>query len=292
MTVARTVHNRRKSAGALNSVVVGDAATPVGPWEYASLAAAESSGDPWVNGDQVTITGGAVFLYISNLAVSGYSGLIHKEPYGASITTLSAASVEDSFAAGSDPDTWGWNDESAGVKTTDYDFDTNSGKSRLIQLTASGMAAVRQPAVGTPANYAETFSINDAISHTSDVTGGNGLTAGLNAYIDASNIVLLVLRHRWIVDNTNWSINHTDGSTHTASTQAMASASRIFLYLKSGRWAMWLDADSTPELSGTVPRTAAVGMPEIRYQSSGNTTTATSGSTLMGNTVIGRMTTA
>jgi len=43
------------------------------PWIYASLAAAESSGDSWADGVDVTITGGALFIYDATLAVDSYS---------------------------------------------------------------------------------------------------------------------------------------------------------------------------------------------------------------------------
>jgi hypothetical protein len=230
--------------------------TPPGYWEYASLAAAESSGDPWQDGDDVQITGGALFLYKSALVVDGYSGLIHKYPYGVGLGTSDSAIVRTSTAKGSDPDTWGWTDFSSGVKGSQYDFDVISSRSRAIAYNGAGRANLRDTQL--QAGDSEGFVIIPALS----ATGTNNESVGIGlvrtfayASTDAgANRAFIGLEWYWTTSNTNWSVFH--GGLYTATTKSFSTERRAWMYVKDGRYAVWFDDDATPELSGTNPRTA------------------------------------
>lgn len=276
------------------TAISGGAAT--GPWEYATLSAAESSGDPWVNGDQVTITGGAVFLYIANAAVSGYSGLLHKEPYGASITTLSAATVVDSEAEGVDPDSWtNWTDGGTGTKGVDYEHDTNGGLARIRDLTIAGQCSLTTDARLTTDDL-ERYSIVDKITATTTGTAAVEMhSLSCIAVTTVPALAFIKLRSREDGNSIYWQINHTDGSTIAISTKDRRVQQRAWMYVKTGRWALWFDADSTPELSGTVPRPIAYtpGANPDRRTIVGAAAASTGVSTLtQGLELFGRMTTA
>ena len=77
-----------------------EAALPDDWWPYLTLDEAESSGDLWSEGDTIyTVTNGGLFIYKAGLAVDGYSGLIHKYPFGMSGDTVSTVSVKGSRAS-------------------------------------------------------------------------------------------------------------------------------------------------------------------------------------------------
>lgn len=263
-------------------------------WEYATLVAAEASGDPWLDGNQVTITGGAVYLFIANTAVSGYSGLVHREPYGSGSGTLSAATVHGSEIADIDPDSWtGWTDSSTGVKSTDYEFDTDSNLSRMRDLTTAGIAKLitdKKVASGDT----EGFYIIDDISGTTTISAVASflLTAQLQVYKDGVDRNWINLEGTRDATSTNWRCNHTNGSTFATSSQSRTAASRAFLYVKNGRWAVWFNADSTPAMSGTVPREATdSGTEEFIAHQAGSTNSGVA-TLLLGTQVFGKMTTA
>ena len=264
----------------------GGAAGPVGPWEYATLAAAESSGDPWVNGDQVTITGGAVFTYLLALAVSGYSGLIHKYPYDGIGTagTLNASTVAESQDENVDPDTWGWADNSIGTKGVDYDFDTNSGYARFRDLTNFvGYASLRSPNIGS--SEAELFIIMDLVNLITTITVNKARLWNSN-YIDASNAKYT----RLSAGSTNWELLHNSGTADTG--KAYTGTYRIFWYLKQGQWAVWFDGEGTaPTVSGTVPLSIALPRPHLDSIIGDSNNSGTS-DFILGRHVIGGMTTA
>ena len=128
----------------IRPVIGGGTAAPT-VWEYASLAIAEASGDPWVDNDDILITAKVTYKYRSDLVVSGYSGLIHKDPYD-DASLLTGAAVIGSEAAGLDPDTaWvsGWTPTLTGtwpvidVQTTRSRIGVSSGSNNSAASIAS-----------------------------------------------------------------------------------------------------------------------------------------------------------
>ena len=257
-----------------------------GPWEYSTLALAESSGDGWVDGDQVTITGGAVFVYISNLAVSGYSGLIHKYPYDGTGTagTLSASTVATSQNENVDPDSWGWTDNGTGTKGVDYDYDTNGGYARFRDLTSgTGYASLKSPNVSSL--EAELFIIMDLVNVTTTITA-NKVRLWNSNYIDASNARYTHL----FAGSSNWELTHSTGTEDTG--KAYTGTYRIFWYLKDGNWAIWFDGEgTTPTISGTTPYSIALPRPYLD-DIIGDAGTSGTSDFILGRHVIGGMTTA
>ena len=269
----------------------GGVSPPVGPWEYATLALAESSGDPWVNGDEVQITGGALFLYISNSAKSGYSGLMHKYPWDGTgvLGTLIGATVLGSESEGTDPDSWtGWTDTGTGTKGVDYDYDTTGGLARVKSITDGGRALLST--VDPTFSDNVLFRIMDKWSVRENETAGNQSVymGQFNAYSDGVNVHHI--RPDIKSGETLLDINHTNNVTFTQTTLAFGTERRLFLYLKAGRWAVWNDADSTPELSGTVPRNSSTS--GLSRHIAGRTATSGVVDETLGVEVYGRMTTA
>ena len=275
-------------------------ATPIevaDTWVYADLATAESSGDPWLDGNQIQITGGALFLYKSALDVSGYSGLIHKEPYGSGLGTLSALTVRTSEAAGTDPDAWtDWTDNGTGSQGVDYEYDTDSGRARLRDLTISGEARIDSDYL-LQSSDTDIFRIIDDVTATttSSVAVNSIFQAPLTAYKDASTVSLIRLDGSDDGTTTNWRVNHTDGATWASTTQSRTSSSRVWVYMKDGRWAIWFGDEATPNATGTVDREFTVDPTtvSIGYLLAGSTLASTGVSTLLlGTHVFGRMTVA
>jgi hypothetical protein len=265
-----------------------------GPWEYADLATAEASGDPWVNGDEVTITGGAVFLYMSALAVSGYSGLIHKGPYGAALGDLSTIdSIVVSEAEGVDPDAWvDFTDGGTGTKGVDYDYDVSSGRARLQDLTTPGQAYLPYGSDPTSGEL-EAFFIIDRVTFSTTVSNNNQslIHLALEVYQSAGNTYSLRMDGR--TDGVGvplWAINHTSPVIFTLMTEDVATEHRYFIYLKNGRWTVWAD-DSSTNYTGTVPRTGAASS-RSGWVLAGHTSQIGSTNLIMGRFVRGWMTTA
>lgn len=228
-----------------------------GSWEYASIAIAEASGDPWVDGDDVQITGGALFVYKSALAVSSYSGLIHKEPYGSTLGTLASVANIGVTAQGSDPDTWGWYDASSGTKGVDYDFDAASSRSRARAIGNSDIASVH--GVSLTSSDTETFAIFDALKMSftgTDSTDSNRAQHSVWSY-NGTSYAGIYLRNRWALSGAtlNWTLLHGGGEASTG--KSFGTERRVWMYVKNGRWALWFDAGATPTMSGTVPATAS-----------------------------------
>ena len=259
------------------------------PWVYASLAAAEASGDSWANGVDVTITGGAVFVYYTSLAVDGYSGLIHKYPYDGTGTlgTISSTTVKNSTAAGVDPDTWtGWTKavESAGVA------DTNGGRSRLIApTTLDKVTMTSDNAPGT--TDLVSFIILDAISAGFTGTDSTGIVPYSSSSIharradDVSNVGLALQLTR-VRSTTRWDIEH---GANTLTSKAAATEARVWMYVKDGRWAVWFDDDATPEVSGATPGFTLPTFSELYADSAAVTTNVFQ---KLNQTVLGVMVTA
>lgn len=230
--------------------VSGQSAVSTGPWEYATIAEAEASGDPWVDGDDVQITGGALFLYKSSVAVDSYSGLIHKYPWDGTGTLGDLNSVDriiNSSLPAADPDTW-TNMTRTGVGTVD----SFTGLSRMRRDAAEGAIAVRSDNLLTSADT-ETFLIMDRLSasHSGlDSTGSHSYShIWLQAYYDATQSSEFSLYSSRGVANV-WALFNGVTSVNTGWTKT--TERRVFMYKKDGRYSLWKDADSVPGFMGTV----------------------------------------
>lgn len=232
---------------------VGSVTVDLGVWEYASLAAAESSGDSWIDGDDVQITGGALFIYSSSLAVDSYSGLIHKYPYDGTGTLGEYSSITStvSTAQGVDPDTWtGWTQTTVGGGTAD----TSGGRSRFNSPTTNdSIKETCDTTLGSTDN--ETFLIVPLVSAGFagvDSSGGQRYAhweLRADRTSDSNQEQIAFGLHR-ITSTTLWNIQ-TAATSFTATTKSVATERRAWMYRKEGRFALWFDGDATPEVSGT-----------------------------------------
>ena len=128
-------------------------------------------------------------------------------------------------------------------------------------------------------------SINTAPNPTAPDT-----IVSLRSYVGAADYRYVRIDGADDSTSTNWRINHTDASTYADTGVSRTSATRLWLYVKDGRWAVWSGSDSTPAASGTIPRTlTSASINEIKVGIAGNTGVST---LLMGRFVVGKMTTA
>ena len=210
----------------------------IADWEYKNLTTAESSGDAWLNGDTVR-AGPTIFVYMSTLATSGHSGLIHKDPV-VDGSTVSDATVGEEEAVGTDPDTWAGSNNSTGTQGVDYDFDTNGGKARFINLTGSGKFLYGSYNGGIGGNVNEiSFAVFDAIrvTHTSTTLI---IEIGLRHFIDSSDYAEAKLGIKTETSSTKWS--WLEGAPLWVPTKIpFGTPTRIWMYVKAGRATVYAD---------------------------------------------------
>jgi hypothetical protein len=250
---------------------------------YASTAIAEASGDNWCDGARITITGGPVFIYREILAVSGYSGLIHEEPYGSGFGVFDDVTVEGSETEASDPDDWvsGWTDGS----TPTVELDVFGGLSRLKDPTVGAAVSLVGPTFSTAG--AEGFNILDRVSADVSSVLVTAIRLFHRVNIDASNVVLAELRVAGDTISTNWRVT---SDTDTDSGVSRETESRIYFYIKDGRQACWFDDGATPTVIQTDTRTfVETTNGYVTYQV--GATNISQATLLLGVNVFGNMTT-
>lgn len=264
----------------------------VGPgtiYEFATIAAAEASGETWEDGDTITITGlsDLELLYLSDLDTAGHSGLIHKDPFNAA-GTLSAVALHGSEAANVDPGSWtGWTDASTGVDDTDYAVDTNGGLARFRNLTTSGRFDYQ---FGTlVSGDTSRFLIIDSLSASSDEAVTSAVEFRFQSYDDGTNEWRLNLKIEKDESATNWVISSQAGPAQDTGI-AFATANRLWVYIRSsdGTAAVWADTSATPSLkfSDMVNADVNTSRVQIRAGTLGDSTTLSLGYHLSGNMTI------
>lgn len=212
---------------------------------YADLATAESGVRNWANGAVITITGLAnlQFLFLNALRVSGHSGLVHRYPFS-DATTLSSAALNTAYPANTDPDDMiaaDWVDGSTGVKSTDYELDTNGGLARLRNLTGSGAVDIKY---GTNPASGELFAatILDNVSLTTSEPSSVAASIMLPVYHNGTVAKALNVRAYLTASATNWTLY--SGVSSVDSTIAFGTAARLWLYANAtnGLMSIWGDA--------------------------------------------------
>jgi hypothetical protein len=212
---------------------------------YASLSAAESSGDSWIDGDTVQIVGGATFVYKSALDTNGHSGLIHADPFDDG-TSLDSITLRNNEGPNTDPDSWtGWNDNNGGSAGVDYEHDVST-YSRMRKLTTDGRAGWLDQTLNTA--DVEYFVIVRDVHLDGTQTGGNRGTIYCTSYQDASNWDRVLLAANIATDSTNWC---TYNGAYTATSKPLTTRAHVWLYCTDGKAAVWFDGDAAPVWSGT-----------------------------------------
>ena len=212
-------------------------------WVYASLAAAEASGDPWGDGDTIRINGGATFLYYTALETNGHSGLIHKFPYD-DTDEISAVALRKSEGPGVDPDSWGgssW-DYSLAITTkgVDYDFDTASSRSRLRKLTNTGRSMIINTDVAD--NDTEMFCIMRDLKCVTTIVSGSALWSYCMVYVDASNYdQAFIVAAPGSSANFGLAANSTQYGSISYGTET-----QCWLYVTDNKCALWFDGAASP----------------------------------------------
>ena len=110
---------------------------------YADLATAEASGDTWASRSLV-VADGVGYVYDLEMRVEGHSGLVHNIPFSDHRVVGDVLSLP---SGSGDPDDFvgTWLNAATGVQGVDYDYQEVAGKSRYINLTSSGRAALYTP---------------------------------------------------------------------------------------------------------------------------------------------------
>lgn len=227
---------------------------------YASTSEAESSGDSWAEGAIITITGGPVFKYVSaldNSANGGHSGLIHKNPFNDSDEVGTVTAHTNGLTdGGEDPDTWGWTNASSGVKSTDYDLISSSGRSRLQDLTEAGRALVRNDYASVDSGDARTVGIYDGLELVSGSSTGEWLAnIVVPVYVATGTPTAYAFLLAHDSFPTNWRFMEDWFATFTDTGKAYGTASRVYIYADGANQqsAIWFDDDSTPAVNGGLP---------------------------------------
>jgi hypothetical protein len=267
---------------------------PEGTWMYLTLAEAEASGDAWQDGDEIRTTKGNIFIYRADAAVSGYSGLIHKYPFGTELLgTLQSTIARGSEAEDSDPDTW--TDLGAtiasGTQGVDWDTDVNGGLSRLRNITDLGWVK-KQTSYTLLSSETEAFRI---IDRTKASKIGGPSTQSTEHYVNAYKSPTEQYRARINIfpgaTSGNWHYEYNSAGTLANLNEPYNVESRVWLYVKAGRMAIWIDDNVAPSnTSFTNPATVtADAFAATRAGDSGAGAVATM---YTGTDVFGSMTTA
>jgi len=232
-----------------NLIIVADPAD----WTYTTLAVAEASGDAWLNGDIIRLTGGASdidFLYFTTLLQTEWSGLIHRFPYDDGVEM--SAPIVKVYEAAADPDSWtGWTDTSTGTKGVDYDFDKPAAEGRMFNQSGTGQFELAHSNITSA--YTEIFSAFD------DISAVNGLAIGVafsligQAYDDGVNAHQWICRTQEDATPSNWQwLDSAAGKTDTG--LPIATKTRMWMYMKAGKVVMWNNEDVSPVINSTLIR--------------------------------------
>ena len=265
---------------------------------YVSLAAAEASGDTWVDGDTIYIPpNGALYLYKSDLAVDGYSGLIHKYPFGRVEGELTAVTLRGSEGANTDPDTW--TDLSvktgSGTQGVDYELDTDSSLSRMRDLSDAGYVELSSAHQLTSADTIAFRIITDV--DMIQTGGGNDATAfqhNIRIYQDAGNYYELRFSAYGGPNGSNGYVpayyyNPTNTLANLSGTTDVPQ--RIWLYAKSDRLSIWVDdAPSSNAFVGRAPVSKSGASAAMASTRCGAASGATRQTIHIGTDVFGSMT--
>ena len=260
-------------------------------WLYKSLAIAEASGDAWVDGDTIYIPPTSVqFFYKSGLAVDGYSGLIHKYPFGTANGVLSAFSLKGSEAANTDPDSWvdmGVK-TSAGTQGVDYELDTDGGLARMRDLSDAGYVEMASTYQVTAADIMA-FRIVDDISMT-QTGGGNDAAAyqhNLRIYKDATNYYeCRVSAYGGAAPPPHYL---TGADWNNFSPEKLSDVvSRIWLYISATKSSIWFDDEISTNYG--VPPAYAGASARMAHTKCGSALAGATQTLKMGTDVFGSMT--
>ena len=235
-------------------------------WQYIDLEAAEASGDPWVDGDEIYTSGGPDWVYVLASAVSGRSGLMHKDPFNEG-DSLSAVVVNINETA-SDPDTWAYTDGSANpaAKGTGYDYDTNGGKARLWQRPVAGVDNfVLRSDYAVATDDTHSFLIIDNADYIYVSGASDQFKCVLRSRaLDDLSTYNTSLQYRPSVSTTNYTL--WDGSTGNDTGIALATEQRIWIYAKESKAVIWVDDNKLPDFTTTVRATTG-GTQLVHFQS-------------------------
>jgi hypothetical protein len=237
---------------------------PMGDWEYDNMATADASGDAWQEGDTIFIDeGNQVMIYKAALAVVGHSGLRHVRPFFTEETEYSSETVRESQAEGADPAGFGWVDQGTGTLGVDYVYDVVGGRGRAKKLTQAGFARLDSPWLTTGDDV--NFCIVDRVTATNKNTGPNMyiITATKDSFTQVFCSASSTLPITPPVDT--WGLM--DLAVVENTTQPHETETRLWIYIKDDRVAIW--SDIGPLLCLETPATAGAGSTIVGFAAGG-----------------------
>ena len=226
-------------------------------WSYATLAAAEASGDPWANNDIIRITDPSPdvdFVYSSAAAVNGDSGLHPRYPFGDSQENVGYTYV-DGMGPGTDPGASTWTDASTGTEGVHYLFSINTSPNpdtcKMWKLTNTiGICRLNQATI-TSARTVGALKFRGALAGFSGTGAGNDVQIYFCAYVNgAGGDPIIALRAQSA--DSNWEVLSGAGlATVTGTGLSFGTQRNLAMYITAGKWSLW--KDETLVLSGTDP---------------------------------------
>ena len=261
-------------------------------WVYVSLALAEASGDTWIDGDTIfiSVTGG-LFVYKSDLATEGYSGLIHKYPFGQEHGEVTDLTVLGSESKASDPDTWtDLTVSTGGSAGVDYVLDVDAGESRIRTLTDPGTVTCTST-VNVTSSETTTFRIIDQADITK--TGGPYEQQGyhqIRAYKDGTNYTNARITQYGA--GNEWHMLVSTGLVLASPGVSCDVSRRLFIYASGDYVAYWKDGDPKSLVPvGSLPYAPVEGAPPpVATTNIGTTSAGATYTAHMGIDIFGSMT--
>lgn len=208
----------------------------VATWSYATLSAAESSGDGWSNNDVIRITTpnpDVDFIYHSSLNSNGHSGLRHKDPFGDGAAYATSVLTNGEGVA-TDPDTWNakWV-ESANVYAS---LGVLGGRSRFVS-NINGITSSFNYTPTTPADAQVSMLIARKFLMNCPQNGGDGRVILISHISGSSRTSLLLFRNEQL-DVTNLLYRNSAG-TNVSTSIANDAEIELFMYTRSDAIAIW-----------------------------------------------------
>ena len=230
---------------------VDSAKTAQDAWLYTTLAAAESSGDPWADGDTIRITDPAPdvdFVYASALDTNGHSGLRHKDPFD-DASLYATTTLANGEGPGTDPDTW----DAKWVEVASFaSKDAALDRSRFT-LDSNSVADIMNFNPATASGHSVSFFI--IRDFTSTGSGGAFTQLECAAYVDGSSSKFVQIRRQDFVNGTNFIYGHSSIGYSSTGVGSKTSAD-WFIYVKGSAFAIWdgasLIATAVPATRGSV----------------------------------------
>lgn len=257
-------------------------------WVYASIAIAEASSDPWIDGNTISITGGADFIYTSAMEVNGYSGLVHKDIFNDASIISTSATFTTGEGESTDPDVWDATITYGTGISADTLLDINSGYSRIHKVNNSAEPTLKANTLTSATDDIDVFIYDDMLMASTQASGGLLQFFTSITYMDSSNVWFIRVNYDTSNSATNLIVYN---GTSTDLGIERTTRRRYFLYIRKsdGNTAIWTDGDSVPIWTGTAG--SSLSSATRKWQIQQNQTSAGTADITLRSIILGRVVT-